>query len=534
VTRRAVLLLLVGVAAASVWLLLRRTDLPPILRTRQQNILVITIDTLRADALRMSRGPAATPNLERLAAAGARYSFAHAHAVYTLPSHATILTGEYPFVHGVRANSGFRLPSRSITLAERLRDVGFSTGAFVAAFPVHSQFGLSQGFDVYDDRLGDGTGPPDFLVPERSGDAVVAAARAWIAKQRSRWFAWVHLYEPHGPYTPPEPFARMYRRGPYFGEVAAADDFLGPLLDDLRLAPRRTLVIVTSDHGEGLGDHGEITHGLFAYETTLRVPLIVAQLGGGTRDPGDQRPLVIDTPARHIDLVPTVLHALKRPVPDELPGRSLLEWRRSARDSYFEAMTGMLTRATAPLSGVIADREKLIDLPLPELYDLQLDPAEKHNVFGTRQERQRVLEARLRSFGAQPPDSLMEESPEVAARLRALGYVSSSVPRQSQFTEADDPKRAVEIDADMFRAVWFFEQRQHAEAIAVYRSIVDRRPQIESAWRHMAFVQWQSGDRRGAIASLEEAIRRGVATDETRRQLAEYLETGAITPESGG
>jgi hypothetical protein len=317
----------------------------------------------------------------------------------------------------------------------------------------------------------------------------------------------------------------MYRKRPYHGEVAAADDFLGPLLDDVRAARRRTLVIATSDHGEGLGDHGEVTHGLFAYETTLHVPLIMAQLGGASGAGRDGGSVVIGTPARHIDLVPTVLHALRQPVASELPGRSLLEWRRRQRDTYFEAMTGMLTRATAPLSGVIVEGEKLIELPVPELYDLRADPAEEKNLFGTRPERQRALEARLRSFGAEPPSGVMDETPEVAARLRALGYVSSSVPPKAHYTEEDDPKRVVGIDADIFKAVWLFENHRHAEAIALYRTILARRPQIESAWRHMAFVQWDSGDRRGAVATLEEAIRRGAATDETRRQLEEYRDS---------
>jgi arylsulfatase A-like enzyme len=519
---RLLAVLLVILIGAATWTALqRREPIPRVERSPDQNVLLITIDTLRADAMEMYGGRAQTPNLARLAEAGVRYAFAHAHAVYTLPSHSTILTGEYPFTHGARANGGFRLRPESVTLAERLKPLGFASGAFVAAFPVDRRFGLAQGFDEYDDRFGQGTGPVDFLVPQRDGAAVVGAAREWLRAQTSRWFVWVHLYEPHGPYTPPGQFASVYKHRPYDGEVAAADHFLGPLLEDVRNADRPTLVIVTGDHGEGLGDHGEVTHGLLAYETTLHVPLIVAQTGRTRRGHGVE---VSNDPARHVDIVPTVLDALDQAMPGTLPGRSLLDRsRRASRDSYFEAMTGMLTRGAAPLSGVIVGREKLIDLPIPELYDLAADPREQTNLYARLPDRRRALEARLRSFGAAPPTGVMPEDPEVTARLRALGYVSSSVPRKAQYTEEDDPKRLVEIDADIFRSIWHFENRRFVESIALYRSIIERRPEIESVWRHMAFVQWESGDRAGAITTLQQAVQRGIATDETVQQLEEYL-----------
>src|SRR5262245_1267375 len=271
-----------------------QADLHPIAR---QNVLLVTIDTLRADALGCYGGPAATPALDRLAREGVRFEFAHAHAVVTLPSHASILTGRYPFEHGLRDNSGYRLPAGSRTAATVLKQAGYATAAFVAGFPLHSRFGLNQGFDVYDDRFGDTQAPADFDMPERPASTVVPLARAWIAERSGGtraasegWFVWLHLFDPHTPYRPPPPFDTTYANRPYYGEVAAVDAALAPLLDDLRASTRPTLVIVTADHGEALGDHGEQSHGLFAYESTLRVPLIIAEMnpvdrqGFGARD----------------------------------------------------------------------------------------------------------------------------------------------------------------------------------------------------------------------------------------------------------
>src|SRR5687768_9603817 len=275
----------VGIVAILALVLLRtrvrQANLHPILN---QNVLLITIDTLRADALGSYGGRAATPALDRLAAEGVRFDFAHAHAVVTLPSHSSILTGQYPFQHGIRDNSGYRLGAKARTAATMLKGAGYATAAFVAAFPVHSRFGLNQGFDAYDDRFGETRAPSDFEMPERPASAVVPLARAWIAAPPSRqpWFVWLHVFDPHAPYRPPPPFDTQYASRPYDGEVAATDAALAPLLDQVRASGKPTLVVVTSDHGEALGDHGEGTHGLFAYESTLRVPLIVAELGADT------------------------------------------------------------------------------------------------------------------------------------------------------------------------------------------------------------------------------------------------------------
>lgn len=502
-----------------------------------QNVLLITIDTLRADALSAYGGPAATPALDRLAVEGVRFDFAHAHAVLTLPSHASILTGQYPFQHGLRDNSGYRLPGDARTAATILKQAGYATAAFVAAFPLHSRFGLNAGFDVYDDRFGDAHAPTEFNMPERPASAVVPLARNWMAGRASAppWFVWVHVFDPHAPYRPPPPFDAKYAGQPYYGEVAATDAALAPLLDDVRNSARPTLVIVTGDHGEGLGDHGEEAHGIFAYESTLRIPLIIAEVGGATSGSSILSALgrtrageVSSVAARHIDILPTILDAVGQPVPSDLHGRTLLP--REARDAgsppratYFEAMSGMLNHGWAPLTGVLVGRDKFIDLPIAERYDLASDPAEQSNLAGRSPERDRILAAALGAFTPALPGQRVTEDSEAAARLRALGYVAGEAPAKAQYSEADDPKRLMDLDSAVHRAIDAFSAGHAAEAVDIYRQVIDRRPSMAIAYRHLAFIEWQRGNAAGAVEVLRRAIAHGVTDTRALAQLGEYL-----------
>jgi arylsulfatase A-like enzyme/Flp pilus assembly protein TadD len=504
-----------------------------------QNVLLVTIDTLRADALGAYRGPASTPALDRLAAEGVRFDFAHAHAVLTLPSHASILTGEYPFRHGVRENSGYRLPRDARTIATILKRAGYATAAFVAAFPVHSRFGLNAGFDLYDERFGDGFGPVDLSMPERPASAVVPLARDWIAGRTAGaavnrqaiqpWFVWVHVFDPHAPYEPPPPFDAQYAGKPYYGEVAATDAALAPLLEDARNSSRPTLVIVTSDHGEGLGDHGEEAHGIFAYESTLRVPLIITKLGGPAAASTPARPGEVSrVAARHVDILPTILDAVGQTVPSDLPGRTLLPRRErkagaAPRATYFEAMSGMLNHGWAPLAGVLVDRDKFIDLPLAERYDLATDPGEGTNLVGRSPDRDRTLAAALSAFGPALPGRRAIEDADTAARLRALGYVSGGARAKARYTEADDPKRLIDLDGAIHRALEAFGGGRLEEAAAIYRQVIERRPDMEIAYRHLAFIEYQRGDIARAIEVLRRAVASGVTDARVAAQLGEYL-----------
>jgi len=506
----------------------------------RQNVLLVTIDTLRADALGSYGGRAATPSLDRLARDGVRFDFAHAHAVLTLPSHASILTGRYPFQHGVRDNSGYRLAADAPTAATLLKQAGYDTAAFIGAFPLHSRFGLARGFDVYDDRFGETRAPTEFVMPERPATEVVALARDWLHRRSTLksqgstlspqaqapspqpWFVWVHVFDPHAPYRPPPPFDAQYARA-YDGEVAATDAALAPLFDDVRSAGRPTLIVVTGDHGEALGDHGEQTHGLFAYESTLRVPLIIAEVGDWVRPTSE----VSSVAARHVDILPTVLDAVGLSIPADLPGRTLLpaaERRASApRPSYFEAMSALLNRGWAPLTGILSGRDKYIDLPIAERYDLAGDAAEATNLAGRSPDRDRALASSLRAFGAPLPGRRQAEDPAAIARLRSLGYVSGDAPAKARYTADDDPKTLIAIDQELHRGVDLYVAKRYPEAIDAYRGIIARRPDMAIAYRHLAFVAWETGQARAAIDVLERARTTGIATASVTTQLGTYL-----------
>lgn len=519
---RSKALLAVAVAALAVgawWLL--RTPAFTLDVNADRNVLLISIDTLRADALGSYGGRATTPNLDRLAARGARFDFAHAHAVVTLPSHASLLTGRYPYEHGIRDNTGYRLQPGTETMATRLKASGYATGAFVGGFPLDSQFGLDQGFDRYDDTMGAGAADER----ERRADAVATAALDWIAQQQGRWFSWVHVYDPHVVYDPPAEWLSKFPNDPYLGEVAWTDHALGMLLDRVAALPRRTLVIVTADHGESLGEHGELTHGVFAYEPVLRVPLIVAELGGETREHSGR---VITTPARHVDLVPTVLETLGINDPTPGAGTSLRSVVNAGggddRPSYFESMTATIQRGWAPLRGVVVQGEKYIDLPIAELYDLRADPKEARNAAAVTPLRVEVLLNTLRGFNMTPPGRPRQESAATIERLRSLGYIGGgAAATREEYTEADDPKRLIEIDQWLTKAAQAQREGRPQDAVMLYQQVIAKRPDTEDAYRKLALVYWRTGRAADAIGTLEAALKQGITQSEVRIKLAQYL-----------
>jgi arylsulfatase A-like enzyme/Flp pilus assembly protein TadD len=490
-----------------------------------QNVLLVTIDTLRADALSSYGGPARTPNLDRLAEHGARFTFAHSHTVVTLPSHTSILSGLLPYEHGMRDNSGFRVRPGTPTLATRLKARGFATGAFVGGFPLTKRFGLTPGFDVYDDQLPETRGVVEISMPERRADVVVSRATSWIGQQTTRFLAWVHVFDPHSPYRPPGDLASEYSAQPYYGEVAFVDRALGPLFDKLATLSRPTLVVVTADHGESLGEHGELTHGMFAYEATLHVPLIVARVEPGRANAGAG--VVIDTPVRHIDIVPTVLEAVGVEADPKLLGASLgpvIAGRRQGdRPAYFESMTYNLVRGWAPLRGVIAERSKYIDLPIPELYDLAADAKETRNMAAGARDRVAVLTNLLRTYNVDPPNRPGRETAEAAAALKSLGYVQGTAPARVRYTEADDPKRLVEIDRDLHTATTLTQDGRGQEAIAMLNSVIARRPDTADAYISLSHAYWEGGQPGMAIAALERALASGAPDRDVRIRLGIYL-----------
>ena len=538
--------LVLGLGAVGAWLMWPWRS-APIARESCQgcNLLLITIDTLRADrvgAFGSSKG--LTPRLDRLAGEGLRFTRTYSPAPLTLPAHASLLTSASPPVHGVRNNSLFRLGGELPTLATLLKAAGYRTGAFVGAFVLDARFGLARGFDVYDDRYGEGAAGEE---PERRAEEVVARATEWIAQSAIHnqsairnpqsampWFAWVHLYDPHEPYSAPEPYAS--RHEPYDAEVAYADASIGTLLDRLSAAGglERTLIVVTADHGESLGEHGEATHSVFVYEATMRVPAIVWAGGRiGSRSH--------DGLARLVDLAPTAIDLLGIAAPPTFEGRSLVpavnanEPPAQAPAAYLEAMDANLTRNWAPLAGIVSGSFKLIDLPVPELYDLARDPRETTNLFGREAERARVLAALLRQrtgefAGRAAPTTRTALDSDARQRLQALGYVTSTADSPARpHTEADDPKTLMPAALELDRALGAFRQDAGEAAIAKVRAIAQAHPGFTTAHGVLASMQRDTGDLAGAVATLEGVVRRGIADSSMMVVLAGYLqESGTL------
>lgn len=479
-----------------------------------RNVVVITIDTLRADALGFAGNKAVeTPTLDRLAYQGRVWSQTHAHSVTTLPSHASLFTGLYPYEHGVRANGRFVLDGGVATMASRLRQRGFVTGAFVGAFPLDSRFGLDQGFDTYDDDYAVRDGDQTFRYSEREArEVVVRATRWWREHEGRRRFLWMHLFDPHTPYEPPEPFASRFANQPYLGEVSAVDAALTPFLQSF-FAGREdpTLIVVTSDHGEGLGEHGELTHGLFAYEPTLRVPLVF----WGPGVPGG-----VDTrPARLVDILPTLLDLLKIEPDPELTGTSLLAPSSDSASSYFEALSTNFDYGWAPLRGVVAGRRKFIELPLPELYDLRLDPEERHNLIDSEPAVAQRLAAQLPEEATWPPVA-GEAAAEDLEQLRALGYVIGAQDRRSSYSAADDPKNLVELDHKMTSLYRLYSLDQLEDAEALARDVISARPSMTLPQLYLGRILLARGELAAALEVLEAARREGRGSRELLVQLS--------------
>jgi arylsulfatase A-like enzyme/Tfp pilus assembly protein PilF len=512
--RRPIVPVVVGLAAALglAWILVRmrsETGEESLPHAGGLDVVLVSIDTLRADAVgAYGRADAGTPWIDRLAREGVRFATVRAHNVMTLPSHATMLSGLLPLSHGIRDNSGFRFPKELATLATLLKARGYRTGAFVSSFVLDSRFGLDRGFDVYDDRVGGGDGHGGVAIPERPGPETVAPAVRWLdSGDGTPSLLFLHLYGPHSPYEPPEPFASRFRSEPYRGEVAAADAALEPLLRPLLDGSRRrpTLLVLTSDHGEGLGEHGEDTHGVFGYEATLRVPLVLWA-------PRLLPPRVVEDPARLVDVMPTILDLIGIEPPARLDGRSLLPvavGRPSpAAETYFEALSSSLDRGWAPLYGIVADSLKYVDLPIPELYDLDRDPAEQANLAARRPADLERLRTRLLRLRAN--DKASPREPEDAAtveRLRALGYVSGGAPAKEHYGLEDDPKQLIGLVRQETEILRRFRAGDYDGARELCRQSLARRPDMSFTWTQLASIERA----RGALSEAVEAGRHAAA-----------------------
>ncbi|HTR04111.1 MAG TPA: sulfatase-like hydrolase/transferase [Thermoanaerobaculia bacterium] len=484
-----------------------------------RDVVLITIDTLRADAVGFdgnTRGT--TPNLDRFAAEGRVFTQAHSHNVITLPSHTNILTGMLPYQHGVRENAGFRLSPKIPTAASRLKAKGYTTGAFVAAYILDSRYGLNHDFDVYTELYRHLDQQLEFNIQQAQAESVVQAALAWYRSQEGkRRFLWVHLYDPHAPYEPPQAYKDKYPDDFYLGEVAYTDASLAPLLETLRQVQPPPLVVVTGDHGESRGEHGELTHGLFCYEATLHVPLFVWS-------PGLVAPGRDDVWARHIDILPTVLDALGEPQPAELTGQSLLPADRKEADagSYFEALSAAFNRGWAPLRGMAFRGDKYIDLPIQELYDLHTDPAEAKNLAGDGSDALRRLRKRLLEVPAATLERGTIGSDE-AAKLRSLGYLTGSAEHKQVYGPADDPKTLIEVDQTIHKITGFLQEGDYDQAEKVARQVVAANPKMALGYLNLAFALQGKHDIPGAIRVLEKASAQGAGGENMDRHRALLL-----------
>jgi arylsulfatase A-like enzyme/Tfp pilus assembly protein PilF len=439
------------------------------------NVLLVTIDTLRADRLgAYGYAQARTPAIDGLARRSVRFADATAHAVLTYPSHVAIMTGRYPGAFGVRLNGMDPLPASAVTAAERLKAAGYRTGAVVGSVIVDRSSGLSQGFDDYDDRIR--VEPREQISKaelQRPAGEVTAAARKWIGAQQGAWFLWVHYYDPHLPYEAPAKFAAAAAGRPYDAEIAYTDSALGELLASVD--PQRTAIVVTSDHGESLGEHGEPDHGFFLYDATLHVPLIVSAPG--------LAPRVVQEQVRSIDVVPTILE-LAGLRGDEADGESLVPLigggtRRDVPVSIAESWYPRLHFGWSELRSARVGEWKYVAAPKPELYDLRTDRQEARNVIGDRGSVGGRLGADIARVTSawKAPDRPASPQPDAATieRLQALGYVGSLAPAASGSSTENPRDRIADYRAyrELFNnALGLLAQGQAAQAATALQRLV--------------------------------------------------------------
>jgi len=504
---------------------------PQAVSTVGKNVLLITLDTLRADYLGCyGKTDIETPNLDRLAAEGVRFDHAVVQVPLTTPSHASILTGAYPPKHQIRDVGGFILDEKIPTLAGVMEEHGFQTAAFVAASVLHHRYGLNRGFETYSDKM---SSDPDVeklpgVVAEVRGDTVTERALEWLrGRDRSKgFFLWVHYYDPHFPYDPPHDYRARYEKDLYAGEVAFVDTQVGALLDALKAEQLTdsTLVVAISDHGESLGDHGEQTHGVFLYDSTVRVPLLIA-------GPGVRRNVVADQLARSIDVMPTALDFAGLQAPSGIDGESLLPLLRDGRPvrinySYMETFYPQTQMRWSELFGVRTVDRKYILAPKPELYDLEADKSESTNIIGQHAEEADRLQKEVWRVSGEPgKDRQIAYRPIDEATMRelqSLGYVSSSSARKLVADlSGPDPKDRVGILKGLDHATHLMNAGDFSRAIPILQKLTTQDPQNPLIYQDLGICLQETRNFKGALALYERAIKNGADTDRTYSELGE-------------
>ncbi len=537
---RGVLRLTIALALLAAAAGCRRDGAPSAAPAERPNVLLVTIDTLRADHLGCyGRQAAMTPTIDALARRGVRFATAVAHAPLTGPSHASILTGRTPLGHGFRNNSGFVLAPAVSTAAEDFRQAGYRTAAFVSGFPLDRRFGFDRGFDTYDDHLPRGNDLRRTPYVERTADATTGAVLRWLQPsshppgQPRPWFLWVHYYDPHAPYEPPAAdLAERFRATPYDGEVAFVDRELGRLFEALATTREmdHTLVLLTSDHGESLGEHGEATHGIFIYDATLRVPWVMA--GPGVPAGGVPRTIV-----RSIDVLPTLLDYAGLPPRPAVDGRSVRA-AAEGRDledapAYAESLYPQMELGWAPLHSWRTAGLKYIEAPHPELYALDTDASETINRIGEQPARAAELRRRLGAAMRQRPPSAAAAvvDPTTMERLRALGYVSGSGSTAPRDGVLKDPKDGVHLLRPLNRGM--SAAREDPElAIRELTTVLNEAPDLPMARRTRAVAFTAAGRHELAIADLRQLEKDGQLSAEDAVVLGDNLRLAGKTTEA--
>ena len=523
----ALALLVLSVVAGAWWFWPQRSSvrttptgaavgrLPQRVQPSDLNLLLITLDTTRADRIgAYGLTPSATPNLDRIAGEGVLFEQAAAPAPLTLPAHASLFTGKYPPGHGVRDNGGFFLDERETTLAERLKASGVKTGGFVGAYVLDRKWGIAQGFDRYFDNFDlSKFDTPSLGEVERPGNEVADRALEWLETVKSsRFFGWLHFYDAHSPYAPPEPYRARFGDRPYLGEIAFVDAQVGRIrafLEQERLLDR-TIVVVLGDHGESLGDHGESTHGFFVYQSVLRVPLMILAPYEALR--GRRVTDVVRT----VDVMPTILDLLGIRLGDKVDGQSVVPLmtgavRELGLAAYAEAVYPRYHYGWSDLRSLTSGRFKFIEAPRPELYDLAQDPGETRNLYDERRALADRMAAALKAADSGRGTDVkpaVDVDPDTRARLAALGYVGTFVATpDADRSRLADPKDKIEL----FNLVIHAREQIHDDhdsegGLQALRQVVAKDPQVIDAWLMMGNEYSRRREFSRALESFQRAL----------------------------
>jgi len=483
----------------------------------KSNILLITIDTLRYDRLSIhNKQFVQTPNLDEIAGQGVIFTRAFAHTPLTLPSHANILTGATPLYHGISDNNRFKLNERFLTLAEYLKPLGYQTAAFVGSFVLSRCFGLNQGFDTYYEPIKKDT----FIAEE-----VITPVINWLEQQNKKWFCWVHLWDPHTPYSPPLPFKEEYSNDLYSGEVAYVDKQLGRLFEFLekKQLMGNTLVIITGDHGESLEEHGEYDHGFFAYNSTIHIPLIVYY---------KQVPVKkINANVSHSDIFPLVCDFLEQDKPAHLQKSVLFPLIKGEKIKnqaiYIESKAPFHSKGWAPLEGFIRKNQKFINLPIKELYNIQKDYDELHNIISSVKlsDLFNILNRLKKQLsGKFQASSKFQLSQRVKQKLRTFGYLSGFKQKKKKvYTREDDLKVLLPLQNRLIEARDLVKEAKYNQAISIYQKVIQERPGNIGSYIYLAEIYQKMNRPSLGVSILNQGLKQSPQNLEIKSRLGIIL-----------